>query len=294
MSWADYFPTGEKARQYDGLINDTGIPGFSTTFDALERNRVPDFLIDAGSSKTKIERNKLSPNDCETYEGLGPNEIKFSSLQNLTDEEVGRLVKTKTTLVGDCIIPLIATAGIRTVLQDPEVNTLKRLQTILARLEAADILCVVASGELEAALEQNACRSIFENTARQPSRHKSFKKLGDDDSVVCSFSMGGQSTQYSNGQQHYSYDNMGAIAIKRMCCECKETCTQKKRVCTALQRALRKAVKHLHITHPTSAAVLVKKFIRNVAGIARARRAHGDAVGERGTVAARRSSPLEP
>ena len=244
MSWADYFPTGSEAQLYNKHIMNTYMKCFDTTFDKLDKDTVPSCLIDAGSSKTKFVSNKLSLTDKTSFnEFKAQDKISFPSLQDLTDEEIDRLKETKKALVGEEVIPLIATAGIRAFLNDTEVPLEKkeRLTTVVIKLNSAGIVCVVASGALESALEQNAAKNIFEDDKNSTSELKALidtKKYN-----VCCLSMGGQSTQYSNGENHYSYDNMGAIAIKKMCCKCEATCMHKKKVCKKLQHHIARTMK---------------------------------------------------
>lgn len=221
MSWADYFPSfSEASKTLNGLVYPTkelrGVP-FATGFTDLPN--VPEFVIDAGSSKTKIEVNKS-----HTPTPTPPKNRKFSSLQNLNDEEVKQLIAS----IGGRDVPLIATAGIRDFLR--KGSDTSRLERTVKTLRDNGIQCVVASGALEAALEHNACKSIL---------------VGQDKGKVMSLSMGGQSTQLSDGEKHGSYDNMGAIAIKNMCCSCRSDGACVNTVCEALEGEIAKTLSAL-------------------------------------------------
>jgi len=214
MSWAQYFPNKTEASKYDDLIyKEAAKADFAISFDGLVEDQAspPMYVIDAGSSKTKFVVNQLGsdPEIAQTSlaELDGNHKTSFGPLHLMDDLEIENLIDTKQKLMIDGKVLLIATAGVRDHLRsiDKSDVDVEAFQEKIQRLMEEGIHCVVASGQLEAALEHNAAQTIIK------------QKTGGEFEIH-SLSMGGQSSQYSDGTRHRSHDRMGVEDILHGCC----------------------------------------------------------------------------
>ena len=234
----------------DNLIEPENQQNTDYTFKSENNEMPPLVVIDCGSSGTRIEVNRLHEifkENCGKSTALATQIKKLikeskkivalhqvpekTEYENNKDHEVYKFIKTLKKIFE---LPtssgykksygvLLATAGLRNwyynsedkdkepVKYKTQAENIKEFVDIL-KGEASIASCQMLDGVNEAALEHNAVKNILlESNLYCPK-----------DNLIM-FSMGGQSTQGSNGKLHFSNDKLGAIALTNDCLNLKET-----------------------------------------------------------------------
>ena len=255
MAWANYIPSiteyknifpesnnGKRPQEISSLMHNLIEPENQQNTDYTFKKKFgydwspPLVVIDCGSSGTRIEINKVHPifkEECgDKIKRLVKKTDKIVALHKVPDEseynqnkehEVSKFIESLKKIFSeaskcrftDSYGMLLATAGLRNWYNNPEdkekqKTQAKHIHAFVKRLlnEARIVSCQMLDGVNEAALEHNAIKNILiESNLYCPK-----------DNLIM-FSMGGQSTQGSNGKLHFSNDKLGAIALTKSCKE---------------------------------------------------------------------------
>tara|TARA_B100000795_G_scaffold215178_1_gene168973 strand:+ start:760 stop:1923 length:1164 start_codon:yes stop_codon:yes gene_type:complete len=264
MSWAQYFPSFERIGNKELVVSiQNGMENLK--FDSKYNDDPPLVIVDAGSSKTKIQLNKshVKYNDAKLHlEDVYPQ--KISALHKLGDElgddanteafktNTATLVATVDAFIFQCndicrrfggSKILIATAGMRDFVN---ANGLNKYTADFCEKFGPDSVYIIP-GTVEALFEHNACTKIIES------------KTTTKDPQVIMCSMGGQSTQMSDGNNVASYDTMGAISMQKTC-----KCSEKRAFNDVLAPSLKDEVLNTLLAFEKAGFTIDFKYIPNI------------------------------
>ena len=211
MSWAQYFPQFERIRSQELVVSvENGMHNHNFNEQYSDPSDPPLVIVDAGSSKTRIQLNKSHPeyDDAKKYLTNSTNIKKIKALHTLSENENTRAFIDQCNDICDKFHAskiLIATAGMRDFVNEGGVNEYTR--SFCDEFGVDNVYIV--PGQVEALFEHNACVKIIESETEMEAPQV----------IMCS--MGGQSTQMSDGDNVASYDTMGAISMQKTC-KCSE------------------------------------------------------------------------